>query len=289
VIRALPLAALAACGSAGGGGAGGGAAVNVPERATTAGDALLAQLPAGAEILVEIDLARLRGNPIVGEVAKELLHAPPAFVGAPAAPLEDATAVALAAYNVGTPAASTITIVAGGTRPPEALDLGDDRWALAAEGDTAVLLATDAGGPSVAGDAALLTARAWAMPPAADGASLRVAARLSADARAGLAESFGLASAPATISVWGDVADDLAIIARFADAKPSKKKPPWLPELARVLTQVAANPSVNALGLSAPINDADVQREKSGVTITILVAPGRLRRAVERYREAPKS
>ncbi len=278
---ALPLAALAACGGAGSGGAG--AAVNPPERAVTAGDALLAQLPIGADVVVEIDLARLRANPVVGALATELLVGTPDVPGAPAAPLGGASAVAFGAYHVGTPAAGTITIVAGGTPPPEAIELGGDRWALAVEGDTAAILATDAGGPSAASDAALQTARAWAMPAAAEGASVRVAARLGADARAGLAQALGIEAAPAVVSVWGDVADDLAVIVRLAD-QPHGKSPRWLPGVARALARAASLPQVNALGLSRPIHDAEVRREKAGVTVTMIVAPGRLRRAVDRWR-----
>jgi hypothetical protein len=286
---ALPLAALAACGGAGSQGAGAGATVNLPERAPTAGDALLAQLPIGADIVVELDLARLRANAVVGPVATEVFALPPPVPGGPpvpGAPLDGAAAVAFGAYNVGTPAASTITVVAGGQRPPEGIDLGEGRWALALEGETAALLETDAGGPSVAGDAALQTARAWAMPPAADGASLRVAARLSTDARAGLAEGLGIESAPAVVSVWADVADDLAVIVKLAD-QPHGKSPKWLPGVARSLARASALPQINALGLSRPITDAEIRRERSGVTITIIVAPGRLRRAVDRWREQP--
>jgi hypothetical protein len=281
---ALPLAALAACGGAGSRGAG--ATVNLPERAVTAGDALLTQLPYGAEIVVEVDLARLRANPVVGAIASEMLAAGTpavAAAGVPAAPLDGATAVAFGAYNIGTPAASTITVVAGGTRPPEGIDLGEDRWALAVEGDTAAILVTDAGGPSVASDGALQTARAWAMPAAAEGASLRIAARLSSDARAGLAQALGVEAAPAVVSVWGDVADDLAVVVKLAD-HPHGKSPKWLPGLARTLTRAAALPQVNGLGLSPPITDAEIRREPSGVTVTVIVAPGRLRRAVDRWR-----
>lgn len=278
---ALPLAALAACGGAGGKGAS--TAVNLPERSVTAGDALLAQLPYGAQIVVEVDLARLRANPVVGEVATATLAGEAPVPGGPAAPLDGASAVVFGAYHVGTPAASTITVVAGGTRPAEALDLGDDRWALAVEGDTAAILATDAGGPSVTGDGALQTARAWAMPAAAEGASLRVSARLDADARAGLAEVLGIERAPAVVSVWGDVADDLAVIVKLAD-QPHGKKPAWLPGLARMLTRAAALPQVNALGLTPPITEAEIRRERAGVTVTVIVAPGRLRRAVDRWR-----
>src|SRR5688572_33002013 len=40
----------------------------VDERPATAGTPLLALLPAGADVVVELDLARLRANPTVGPV-----------------------------------------------------------------------------------------------------------------------------------------------------------------------------------------------------------------------------
>ncbi len=254
----------------------------IPERALTVGDALLTSLPAGAEILVELDLARLRANPIIGGIATDLLAAPPAIAGAPEAPIDGATAVALAAYRVGTPAATTITVVAGGTRPSEAVDLGDGRWALALEGDVADLLATAGGAPSIASDAALMTVRAWAMPPAAEAASLRVAAHLTPEARTALADAHALDAAPAVVSVWGDVVDDLALVVRLAD-QPHRARPVWAPALGRLLARAAADPALGALGLQRPIAEAEIRREKTGVTVTVLVAPGRLRRAVERW------
>jgi hypothetical protein len=284
MMRVLPLVLLAACGS-GGGSATMASSVTVPPRAANAGDPLLAVLPAGAELLIEVDLARIVANPVVGAIASEVLAGPPVD-GTPLAPtasLDGATAVALASYRTGTPDATTITVVAGGTRPPEGLDLGGDRWALAAEGDVAALLATTAGGESLAGDAALLAVRAWAMPAAADGAALRVTARLPAAARSALAESLSVATAPATVSVWGDVLDDLALVVRLADEPRSRRRPPWLAALSRLRDRAAADATVGALGLARPIADAEIRADDGGVRVAVVISPGRLRRAVARW------
>lgn len=290
--RPLALATLVAAACRGDGAAGATTfVVDVPARAATAGEALLARLPPGAELVVEIDLARLRANPVVGAVATAVLASPPALgelgeLGAPgaAAPLDGARALVLAAYRVGTPEATTLTVVEGGRRPAGAIELGDERWALVEEGAVAALLATD-GGPGLEIDRELLALRAWAMPAAADGASLRVTARLSPAARAALAAALGVDAAPATLSVWGDVADDLAVIARLADAPPAPR-PRWLPALVRLRDRAAAAAAVTALGLGPPIAAADIRRDDGGVRVAVVVSPGRLRRAVARWRAA---
>jgi hypothetical protein len=62
-------------------------------------------------------------------------------------------------------------------------------------------------------DAAFVELRDEAMPARAPGASLRLTARLSTDARIAAAGRMGLDEVPATISLWLDVADDLALVA----------------------------------------------------------------------------
>ena len=44
-------------------------------RTPTPGENILALLPDGAQVIVEIDLARLRANPAIGETAKQALGA----------------------------------------------------------------------------------------------------------------------------------------------------------------------------------------------------------------------
>jgi hypothetical protein len=266
-------------------------AVSVPPRAATAGDALLASLPPGAEIVVEIDLARLRGNPVVGEMAKALFAAPPVAVDASAlgAPLAEADAVVLAAYRVGTPAATTITVGRGGATPARAIELASGAWALAAEGDVGAILDAAGEGADLAGDDALLAIRSWAMPVAADGASLRITARLDDAARVALAEAVGVDEVPGTVSLWGDVADDLAVVARLGDRTPARGAPRWMPSVARLRDRLAAVPELGALGLARPIADADIRRDAGGVRVAVVIAPGRLRRAVDRWSLATSS
>src|SRR5688572_8932413 len=58
----------------------------VPPRAATGGDGLLGLLPAGADVVVELDMARLRDNPVVGALVRRAAEAPAALeqLGGPA-------------------------------------------------------------------------------------------------------------------------------------------------------------------------------------------------------------
>ena len=264
--------------------------IRVPERATTAGDALLARLPPGAAIVLEVDVARLRANAVVGAVVAALIAPPPDPSATPSAaarlatmtdaPLAGARVVVLAAYAVGTPAASTITIVDGDHAPAHAVPLADGVWALAAEGDTARLLAVAAGGPSLADDRVFAVLRAQAMPAAADGAAIRLSARLDDDARRELATVLGLPDAPAAISAWLDVADDLALIA-WIGGEPRR----WATVLIRLRDRVAPLAPFAALGLTPPLAAATIRRERSAARLTIVVPPARLQRTAARALE----
>ncbi|MCB9571083.1 MAG: hypothetical protein H6709_03235 [Kofleriaceae bacterium] len=90
-----------------------------PARAATAGDPLLAVLPAGPDVVVELDLARLRANAAVGALVGRILDTP-GDAGGPAvawliepAPLRHAAVVVLASYAVGTADAATVTLLGG--------------------------------------------------------------------------------------------------------------------------------------------------------------------------------
>jgi hypothetical protein len=287
VIRVALIAA--ACAGSGASGCGGRApAIAVPTRATTAGDVLLARLPPGAAIVLEVDVARLRANPAVGPLVGALVARPPApEAAAPAAlaaltdaPLAGARAIVLAAYAVGTPAASTITIVDGDGAPPQATPLAGGVYALAAEGDVARVLAVAGGGASLAADRELAALRALAMPAAAEGAAARLTARLDRPARKALADVLGTADAPPVVSAWLDVADDLALVA-WVGGEPRR----WAPLLERVRDRAAVVALVAALGLGPPVAAAVVRRERAAARLTLVVAPARLRRVVERARD----
>ncbi|MEZ4402249.1 MAG: hypothetical protein R3B06_19650 [Kofleriaceae bacterium] len=286
-MRRLGLSLLVALGLGACGGPARPPAPAVPFRAATVGDALLARLPRGADLVAELDLARLRANPTVGAAVAALVDGAVAPAGLPSgaeatgALLRGAAAVALAAYRVGTPAASTVTVVRGGARPAQALALGDDVWALADEGMTAAVLGA-AGGPQVLDDRALALIRAAPMPAGADGAAIRVAARLDADGAAAVGAALGLAIRPRAIAAWLDVADDLAVVVWLDGVSPAAAT--------ALRDRLAALAPVRALGLGPAVAQAQISAHAGAVTATVVIGPRRLARAVARWQaraEAP--
>jgi len=237
----LVLLVAAACG----GGREGAPAAAAPPAPPPAGtERLLAMLPQGAQIVVEVDLARLRGNPVIGAVVSRtltepagpaagatpaaawlrgVLHGPPpAGAAQPPAPTESPLAVAdqvvLAAYGVGTADAATLTLLAAPREVPGATRIADGAYAVGPpewveQAEQRVALATT-GEARFAIQAApeLLALRGHAMPAAAPGAALRITARLAFDARIALARQTGIDTPPAQLSAWGDVADDVALV-----------------------------------------------------------------------------
>jgi hypothetical protein len=271
--------------------------VVVPPRVATVGDDLLARLPADAAILVELDLKRLRGNAAVGELATALLADPGAanVPGVPAGPLARADVVVLASYRVGTAEAITIGVVRGGGLTAAdftgGLDLGDGVVAVAPpELAPEILAASTGAAPSLAGDEALRALRARGMPEKAEGATLRITARLDFDARVQLASQLGIDAAPAHLSLWGDVADDLAIVAVMdaPDKGGGAVGDKVGEEMARAvrgwLDTLARTREVAALGLAAPLREVRIRPRGEGVSIVALVGPRRLARAVGRAR-----
>src|SRR5579863_4752172 len=108
--RSLAVVALVACG--------GGAKTTAPTvaaaRPPTAIERILTLLPDGAQVVVELDLARLRGNAVVGPVATRALarlggdaHLPGLPFAVMGSPLASADAFVIAAYGVGTDEAAS--------------------------------------------------------------------------------------------------------------------------------------------------------------------------------------
>lgn len=273
---------------------------SVPETPapSTPSERLLAMLPQGAQVVIELDLARLRANPVVGAlVARALaLRTEEIAAGVPASPLVAADQVVLAAYGVGTAQAATLTVLAaprdvpGATKlsdgyfavgPPEWVEQVQERVTLASTGDAKFALRA---APEI------LALRDHAMPPGAPGASLRVTARLSFDARVALARQTGLDAAPAQLSAWADVVDDLAVIidADAADpgAQPRGKAsdaPKRLEATLRgALGAIADQPAARLLGVPASLNDARFAIRGSWVRAIVAIGPAHLKRVVER-------
>lgn len=235
----LGLAAAAALAGGCGGGARSGLGQPLPPlpaRAATAGDSLLAMLPAGAEVVIEIDLERARGNPVIGGLVGKLLEReagegqggaeadPLASLGA--APLSHARAVVVASYHVGSAEAGSLTLLrCDGPAAPRAAALrataiGDDVLALGPPElvEQAQLVAAAAIPASSSQLHSLLALRAKPMPEGATGAVLRVTAELSFEARVSLARQTSLEAPPARLALWADVADDAALVV-MADSR----------------------------------------------------------------------
>jgi hypothetical protein len=271
-------------------------AIVVPARAKTAGDPLLAVLPAGADVLVELDLGRLRANEVVGELATRWLSDEYAVRSLdptgqlPQGPLARGDVVVLAGYQVGTAEAVTIGLIVGGGLTPEdlygATDLGGGVIAVAPPAPTEWLREVAAGTrDGLDDDLELRAMRARGMPEKAEGAVARVTARLDFDARIALASQLGADVAPAIVSLWADVADDAALVAVLeAPDRDGSSKP--VEDLAAGLRawfgQLANEPDFVALGLSPAIRRFQVEQKGDRIKVVALVGPRRLARVVSR-------
>jgi len=261
---------------------------------------MLAMLPPGAQVVLELDLARLRANPVVGKIVAQALAERTADLpaGVPASPLAAADQVVLAAYGVGTAQAATLTVLAAphppaGTTlladgfyalgPPDWVDQAQQRVALAGTGEArfAIRAAPE-----------LLALRDHAMPAGAPGAALRITARLPFDARIALARETGLDAAPAQLSAWADVADDLALIVDCDAADPGNRPTPGRGKgdaptrltatLRGAIAVLAEQPTIRALGLPSSLAGARFVARGSWVRTIIAIGPAHLKRVVER-------
>ena len=264
-------------------------AVRVPERAATTGDAILKDVPAGADLLVELDLTRLYENATVGAVARAWLGRPaPSIPGlalpAGDAPLADARAVVLAAYGVGTADAAAATFVVTRHEVPGAVTIADGVVVLAPPPLVARIREVVAGkAPSAAGDRVLLALRARAMPAGATGAVVRATGRLGLDARVALGRVVGEDLAPANLSLWGDVADDLAVVAVLDGHDAAAGGGERLAAaLGRVRVALAASVTLLDLGLAPPVRAIRVIRRGDLLEVVATVGPHRLAEAAKR-------
>jgi hypothetical protein len=307
------LAALAGAALACGGRTTPPAAPSAPAPTTTA-ERVLGLLPDGVQLVVELDLARLRANPVVGDLATQVLAelgAEARIPGLPLAvqgsPLAEAELVVLAAYGVGTPGAAAITLLVTraelgrGTRlSSDLIALGPDDWtgqiaaraAIAGHSPDAPLAAV----PGLGAARDLLDLRDRAMPRGAAGAVLRLTARLPFDARVALARQTGLEAAPAQLSVWADVVDDLALIvdadgddpADRAERRRTRRGGAAARRMTAVLRELfaglAAEPVVRALGLGRSLSDARFVEQGTWTRAILAVGPRHLARVTERAR-----
>jgi len=275
-----------------------GASAPTIARELTKAERMIALLPNGCQMLVEIDLQRLRGNPVVGDVAKRALAslgAEQKIPGLPLAvqgsPLASADMIIVGSYALGTAQVGTVTIVATKEDIQNAVRLnnefvviGSDELVRQVEARAAI-----ASRSRLEPSLDLMKLRDHAMPEQAPGATLRVTAQLSFDARVAIARQTGLDVAPAQISIWGDVVDDLVIVidADAADPGDTKNKDA-AKRLAKainvLLAGFAREPAVRLIGLANNFGQARMIAKATWVRVIIEVGPRQLARVVERAR-----
>ncbi|HEU0033678.1 MAG TPA: hypothetical protein VFQ53_23790 [Kofleriaceae bacterium] len=258
----------------------------------THAERILGMLPQGAQVVVEVDLARLRANPVVGHLVTRLLGEIALPKGVEAPPLAGVDTLVLAAYGVGTSQAATITIVsakqpvAGATPLADGIyGLGPPEWLNQVEARAG--LVDREGQPVAVAAPELLALRDHAMPVGAPGASLRVTARLAFDARVSLARQIGVESAPAQLSIWADVVDDFAMIVDCDATDPGEKKQQRAGQkmanmLRGALGALAEDPKIRALGLPSSLAEARLIAKGAWVRTIVAVGPTHLKRVVER-------
>lgn len=254
--------------------------VEIPERAETAGDQLLRYAPAGADALLEVDFGRLRANPVIGKLVAALTGDPAAAAGGRLDLASAADLLVIASYDIGDGDPERLVLLRGPNtaRIANAVDLGDGVVALASKEMEARLGAVRAGTEAgLSADRPLLKIRALAMPEGARAAALRLSARLDFDARIAVARALELDDVPISVSVWGDVIDDLAVIALVNGVERDEGV-----KLARALTRVrdrlAAVPQLRRAGLGPVIRGAEIEGGGVAARLVLLIGPKRLAR-----------
>jgi hypothetical protein len=232
----------------------------------------------GADLILEVNLARLRANAVVGPLL--------ASVAAPESLntvdlLQLAEVALLCVYDIGGAPKQLVILRAKGGDLPGAASLGDGLYAV---GDAALLARAEGlQGPeqSLAADPELLRLRAEVMPAKARAATLRLAARLDFDARVAIASKIAISDVPVSVAAWGDVVDDLALVAQLGTDEEAD-----VPRLERAMAglqkSLAANAFARYLGLSAPLRDARVTRGAQSLQVVLLLGPKRLQLVVGR-------
>jgi len=281
---ALALALLAGCGARHRSHA---PTVATATRPATPADHLLALLPTGAQLVVEVDLARLRANPVVGPLIARVLGSVDRLAG-----FSDADLVAFAAYGLGTAEAATVTLMtaktplAGTTRIADGVyAVGPTDWVAQVEARAAIDRSNQ--DAPLAAPRELLDLREHAMPPTAPGASVRVTAKLSFDARIALARITGIESAPGELSAWADVADDFAVIVDAESTDPGEKSAKRAVVRMKAIVEaalatLARDPTVIELGLPSSLSQAKVVQRGTWIRAIVAIGPRHLQRVVER-------
>jgi hypothetical protein len=261
----------------------------IPDRVETAGDRLLNLVPAGSSAIIEIDVHRLRSNAVVGGLVTAVAAQPdepdrPELLRLLLGILQHSDAALIAVYDLGKDEARMLVLLrdlkAAGRGTAVKLDAHTHAMGPPELVERARELAGGAPRPSAAADNELLVLRARAMPEKATGAWLRATARLSFDARVELASRFGLDAVPQRVSVWADVADDLAIVALLGGD--TEREAQQLGEQVRgSLQQVREAPAAARLLLSPVVRGLTVKVGGLVARTTVVIGPRALQAMVD--------
>jgi hypothetical protein len=238
----------------------------------------LASAPIGADLLLELDLKRLRDNPIVGNV---LARVASPDNEATIDLLKQAEVALLCVYDIGEAPRQLIVLRSQAEELPGTVALGAHLFAV---GDAQLLsLAAGIQGPeqSMLADVEILRLRDEVMPAEAKNASLRVSVRLDFDARVAIASKVSMSEVPVAFALWGDVVDDMALIAHLASDE-VVEAPRLERAIVAVRKRIAAHAFSRSLGLSRPMLDARVTRDDKVVKVVVVLGPKRLQYVVDR-------
>jgi hypothetical protein len=104
---------------------------------------------------------------------------------------------------------------------------------------------------------------------------VRMAARLGFESRLSLARRLELDAMPAWLSLWADVADDLAAVALLGGDGAGEAR-----DLAQAVTRIrdrlARNAAIRRLGLARTVAGTEVKVSGSDVRVVLVVGPRRL-------------
>jgi hypothetical protein len=244
-------------------------------------ESMLRYVPGSPQLLFEVDLRRLRDNPVVGDVVAEFLKQDNVLT-----PIEkkqvisllDVDALVVASYDVGTANAQTLTLLRTNAinQHGQGVVVADHVLAV---GPESLVAASVEVGVSVADSAipsVMFSLRSNATLRGSQGYSLRLTAHVPSTAKF-LNAIVGLPALPADFSLWADVADDAAIML-VTPLDPGSQ-----PELLRQqLARIAARAEVRQLGLAPSVAEVSLRRGPEVETYSVVIPPGRLRRSMQR-------
>ncbi|MBK9070453.1 MAG: hypothetical protein IPL79_05560 [Myxococcales bacterium] len=249
----------------------------------TADERVVALLPAGAQLVIEFDMKRLRAHPLLGdlwgtvaEVLKSVgtskaLTAP--GLGAAFDPVLDADLLVVGAYDIGSPAARTVTLSRGSVAPPGGILVAEGIYAVGPDGMVGEMIAR-ATAPGTL-PAAFRALRQAPMPAGATGAIMRATGRWPKTSAIDLQGFLGTSVVPTDVALWFDAVDDAALVVH-AHIDDELARSTFVSSLQAAAAAMATAPWARGLMLSKALASAKVGQRDADVIMVILVGPRRL-------------